>query len=158
MESRRLFVKRAVTATGGLWVAASLPSLARADCAGGSRQIPLGAHSGDGKTTFSGGIASWSLGDCVLSGCVIKFGNGFGTFDAKVRTNFTHDKDIWHFRLQLFNGTPDPKSWVLKFDRSWDGPQMSEHDNPRDHPWHENFTYDRSLDAKPVIAVATSCC
>jgi hypothetical protein len=55
----------------------------------------------------------------------IFYDNGMAEFKSQVMTTFTHTKDVWHqrFVVTLSNGT-SPLQW------SFDGPEMSEQDNP----------------------------
>jgi hypothetical protein len=95
----------------------------------------------------------WNVGDCELAKADIKFVGGVGTFDGYVGTKFTHNKDIWRFRLRLAApGGP------TKFDQTWNGPEMSEKDNPRFHHWYFRFSYDAALDFGPLQGFAESCC
>lgn len=68
-------------------------------------------------------------------------------------------KDVWHFRLELFTGNPsEVGKQVVLFDQSWDGPEMSEQDNPLFHPWHYQFSISPGINLGQVYARATSCC
>jgi hypothetical protein len=162
-DSRRSFVKKALAAGGAIASSASFISTARADnCAKQTRLLGFGASFGDGqKTVYHLSIPDWGLGDCELRNVKIDFpvGTGIGTFKGEVGTHFTHHEDVWHFRLELFTGEPAKEAeQAVLFDQSWDGPQMSERDQPLFHPWQFQFSISPAIDLGKVYARATSCC
>lgn len=160
-HTRRQFVRDALVATGGLFVAACLPAKSYGSCASEERILPGSASLVNGVSIHSWSVDNWKLGDCELKNAVISFRDREhkGVFTAQVCTHFTHTKDVWHFRIQLFTGSfNDKAAQLIRFDKSWDGPKMSELDNPLFHPWREEFTYDPSIDLGKVWLRAISCC
>jgi hypothetical protein len=158
-ENRRSFLRKAITLSGGVIAAASLPTSAFAGCKTEIRHIVL-----DGNLTAT--TPDWKLGDCELKDFSMQLKEPAkdildGRFTANVATHFTHTKDVWHLHLQLV-AVDDQKKVpsVVLFDRSWDSPPMSEKDNPLFHPWSNEIRF-------PVGAVKfkghiegtlTSCC
>jgi hypothetical protein len=162
-DSRGSFVKRAF---GTISVIASstciVPmAVAAGNCAEETRLLPNGAYISDGKAFRSTRIEDWQLGYCELRNVVIDFppGAGIGRFRGEVGTHFTHNRDVWHFRMQLFTGNPSSEhDQVVLFDQTWDGPAMSELDQPLFHPWQFQFSIDPAIDLGKVYWRATSCC
>jgi hypothetical protein len=161
-DSRRSFVKKALAGSCAIALPAGIISTARAqNCAKQSRLLGFGSSFIDGKTVYHLSIADWGIGDCELRNVTIDFplGGGIGTFQGEVATHFTHHRDVWHFRLELFTGNPsEVGKQVVLFDQSWDGPEMSEQDNPLFHPWHYQFSISPGINLGQVYARATSCC
>jgi hypothetical protein len=158
-HTRRRFVKDTLVATGGLLVAACLPAKSYGSCASEEKLLPGSASFVNGVTIHSWSVDNWRLGDCELKNALITFRKHRGVFTAQVCTHFTHTKDVWHFRIQLFTGNPtDKNTQSIRFDKSWDGPEMSELDNPLFHAWREEFTIDPSINLGKVWLRAISCC
>ena len=159
-EVRRSFMKRALAAGGGL---TSLVYFAEgawaADCKAETRLLGFGASLIDGVQSYNLSINNWRLGDCELRKVLIVFRGQVGNFQGEVATHFTHGKDIWHFRLELFTGNPSQaSSQVILFDQNWDGPRMSELDRPLFHQWQFTFPISPAVDLSKVYGRATSCC
>jgi hypothetical protein len=159
-HTRRLFVKKAITATSGLLAATCLlPKSYGFGCKSESRILGFGASDVDRVVTYGLRIDDWILGDCELKNVDISFQGDRGVFKGQVCTHFTHEKDVWHFRLKLFTGNPEiPSSQKVRFDQTWIGPQMSEKDNPLFHPWYVKFTFDPSINLGSLYGQAISCC
>jgi hypothetical protein len=158
-NTRRRFAKDALVVTGGLLVAACLPDKSYGTCASEERLLPGNAVFANGVTTHSWGVEDWKLGDCELQNALISIQGGKGVFTAQVCTHHTTTKDVWHFRIQLFAGNPaDKNAQLIRFDKSWDGPEMSQKDDPLFHAWREEFSIDPSIDLGRVWLKAISCC
>jgi hypothetical protein len=155
-NTRRLFIKNSIV---GLTAMTFRPLDAFSDCRSETKILGFSALFQNGTSTYSTGTKSRKLGDCELRDLIISLQGSRGFFEGKVCTHFTHTKDVWHLRLQFVTGSEAiASSQHVVFDRSWDGPQMSEQDDPLFHPWHETFPTDPAMDKGKIYARITSCC
>jgi len=90
-------------------------------------------------------------------GTIILRKDGTGYFACHVKTNFTHTKDVWHMHASLGGATYQDGQHPYA-DFAWNGPSMSERDNPQFHVWREEFVYDPHDFHQIVIAYLRSCC
>ena|SRR5215831_12985408 len=154
-DTRRLFVKRALTAAGGLVTATGLPQESYAGCTSATRSYVV-ARPEDVESRVN--IADWKLGDCELKDASVTITpTNVIIFNGQVCTHFTHTKDVWHIHLQLLTKYPQKVIW---FDKSFVGPQMSEQDKPLFHSWSESFPFNPSGATLPrrMQLDITSCC
>ena len=158
-DSRRLFVKHSILV---LTVMTFRPLKVFGDCSSETKLLGFGAsfqHGEIPKYTAQDLSKSWKLGDCELKNFYVSLQGDRGSFGAQVCTHFTHHKDVWHLRMQFVTGSEAlPSSQHVVFDRSWDGPQMSEKDDPLFHPWQETFSIDPAMDKGKIYVRAISCC
>ena len=159
LDTRRYFLKKAITTAGGLAAASVLPRLSYAGCTSSTRNFEFTDIIGSG--TFTANIPDWKVGDCELkdSSLTLTPGN-FIIFKGQVATHHTHTKDVWHFHLQLFTrNNPNPSQKVILFDRTFDGPNMSEQDKPLFHTWTFRSPFNpRGTAFRRIAAEVISCC
>ena len=159
IEARRFFLSRTLATCGGLTLLTSFTQNALADCKAESRVLGFGASYVDGAQSYNLSIPNWRLGDCELRSALITFRDNIGEFNGEVATHFTHGKDVWHLRLELFTGNPSRlNEQIILLDKSWEGPNMSELDKPLFHTWQFRFQVNPAINLGKVYARATSCC
>jgi hypothetical protein len=160
-ETRRFFVKKALQATGGVLVAASLPIKSYAGgCKSDTASFEFARNNETGQLQIN--LPDWKLGDCELrQGVVTLFSNGSGIFSSQVCTHFTHHKDVWNLHLRIYSrSVPGSNNKPTYFydGPTWAGPQMSEQDNPLFHSWQEKFLLGTRALKYGLAAEITSCC
>ena len=155
--TRRQFLQETTRSISGLVLLTAVPTVLRAqhwaNCQSGKQVVPFTQLN---STTKIARFSDWHEGDCEMQGASLTLqSNGTGVFQSQVCTHFTHSKDIWHFYVEL---AVDQNSSKLLTSYSWDGPKMSEQDQPLYHPWKANFRIPTGVFASARYARATSCC
>jgi hypothetical protein len=152
LNTRRLFLNRALQTAGGLIGGSLLPRKAYAGCKSSTESFEME----EGMLS----IPNWKLGDCELRQASLRISGNFLIFNGQVATHFTHTKDVWHIHLLLFTrNNTDPSKKIILLDKSFDGPQMSELDEPLFHTWAARFPISNQAAQTRRIAVQiTSCC
>ncbi len=151
--TRRSFVRKAAILSGGTFGLACFPLKVLGDCASEKRTPSLIDVDSNTKRA---NLGDWHLGDCELKNATITIrSDGSGTFDSQVCTHFTHSKDVWHLHLDIGPYVNAPGT-LGTF--QWDGPRMSERDNPLFHAWKVDFRIDAGSFKLMHNARVTSCC
>jgi len=153
MFNRRQFVYKGTKLAGAAFAIGCLPVTALADCQSEKRTPALIDIDANTKKAT---LDPWHLGDCELKDATITIrSDGSATFDSQVCTHFTHSKDVWHLYLDVGPYVNSPGT-LGTF--QWDGPQMSEQDNPLFHHWKIDFRIDAGNFKLMHNARITSCC
>jgi hypothetical protein len=155
-STRRAFVRKAVSATGGMIATICLPRVAFADCTTNTRSLQF-VNINDQQVVT---IDDWRLGDCELKQATLRISGSFVILNAQVCTHFTHTKDVWHMTVELVTRTnSDPNKEIVLASGKFDGPQMSEQDKPLFHTWTGRFEFNaNAIKGKRFAAKVTSCC
>ena len=155
VHTRRRFMSKSVGLCGSATVGLLAPQLAFADCSKDQKVLSFTPVSPGKKQVV---IPPWHVGDCWMENGVVMIRNdGHGEFGCRVRTLFTHTKDVWHLTLEILGEViTDPGG--ASFSGSWDGPKMSEKDKPVQHLWGQNFAFDAAKFEAMKHVRLTSCC
>jgi len=151
-DTRRLFLRRTVTAAGGSIAVTCLPAQLHGACKSSTESFEME----NGMLS----VPDWKLGDCELKQASLRISGNFLIFNGQVCTHFTHTKDVWHIHLLLFTrNSTDPSRKIVLLDKSFDGPQMSEQDKPLFHNWAARFPINnQAAQARRLAVQITSCC
>ena len=137
LNSRRSFIRTVAKTAGGIYAIASRPIPTYAGCSSSIAQFDIT------QSSFAETIPGMKLGDCEMKTMRLQLGsNGEGYFTTQVGTHFTHGKDVWHLRIQILSPSrANASQFISWFDQTFDGPQMSEKDNPLFHDWAIVFKF-----------------
>jgi hypothetical protein len=154
--TRRSFVRKAVSATGGMIATICLPRAVFAGCSSSTQSFAFADINDQQVAT----IADWKLGDCELKQATLRISGNFVILNGQVCTHFTHTKDVWHMTVQLVTrSNTDPSKEIVLASGKFDGPQMSEQDKPLFHTWSARFGINaNALKGHRFAAKVTSCC
>ena len=152
-STRRLFVRNAVQAMGGLAVASLVPAVAFAGCTSNTASFNFN-H--DGEVV----LPDWKVGDCELKQATLRVSGNFIILNGLVCTHHTHTKDVWHMKIEIITRPPnDPSQVIVIGSGTIDGPKMSELDHPLFHPYNGRIGFNPQLaHGRGFAARVTSCC
>ena len=151
--TRRFFLKKAVSATGGLVAVTLFPRTGFAGCTSNTMSLNF---NDEGIVT----IPDWKVGDCELKQATLRISGNYIILNSLVCTHHTHTKDVWHMTVELITrDAANPTQVIVLGTGHLNGPKMSELDKPLFHVWNDRFGFNPQVaKGRRFAARITSCC